>query len=461
MVKALKYGALLAMVAWLCQACAPSSTANGESYKLPDTLRVGTLYSPTSFFIYRGDTLGYDYEKICDFAKDKKIALKFTVAHSMNSLLELVKTNEVDLLTYDIPITAEFNQQVLHCGETNTTYQVLVQRSDRRKITNVTQLKNKDVYVEKGSKYESRLQNLNSEIGGGINLHLVDKDTCDVQELVNMVSTGKIPYTIVDSDLGKINKTYYNNIDISLEISFPQRSSWAVNLNNNELSDSIDAWSTNERTILYSENISRHYFEQSKYSTGSDDDAYEGEGKYVKKAGDISPYDDLFKAYAGHISYPWQLLAAISWVESRFNPNVVSWAGAQGIMQIMPSTARGYGFDTSKLRDPEVSVKAAVRELAELEKYFTKRVPNHQERLRFMLAAYNGGIAHIIDAINLAAKHGKNPQVWYGNVEEALKWKSNEHYYNDPVCRYGYFRSTETVNYVHKVENRFEAYKSL
>ena len=127
----------------------------------------------------------------------------------------------------------------------------------------------------------------------------------------------------------------------------------------------------------------------------------------------------------------------------------------------MPSTARGYGFDTSKLRDAEVSVKAAVRELAELEKYFTKRVPNHQERLRFMLAAYNGGIAHIIDAINLAAKHGKNPQVWYGNVEEALKWKSNEHYYNDPVCRYGYFRSTETVNYVHKVENRFEAYKSL
>ena len=191
------------MVAWLCQACAPSSTANGESYKLPDTLRVGTLYSPTSFFIYRGDTLGYDYEKICDFAKDKKIALKFTVAHSMNSLLELVKTNKVDLLIYDIPITAEFNQQVLHCGETNTTYQVLVQRSDRRKITNVTQLKNKDVYVEKGSKYESRLQNLNSEIGGGINLHLVDKDTCDVQELVNMVSTGKIPYTIVDSDLRK------------------------------------------------------------------------------------------------------------------------------------------------------------------------------------------------------------------------------------------------------------------
>lgn len=451
---------LVGALVFICQACASSPNGDEASYALPDTLRVGTLYSPTSFFIYRGDTLGYDYERICDFAHDKHIVLKFTIAHSMKSLLNLVKTNKVDLLTYDIPITAEFNKEVLHCGETNTTYQVLVQRADRSKITNVTQLKGKDVYVEKGSKYESRLENLNSEIGGGINIKPVDKDTCDVQELVNMVSTGKIPYTIVDSNLGKINKTYYDNIDIHLEISFPQRSSWAVNLNNNELSDSIDAWSTSERTILYTENVSRHYFEQSKYSISNDEPGYEGSGKYKKKPGDISPYDDLFKAYAGHISYPWQILAAISYVESRFNPNVVSWAGAQGIMQIMPSTARGYGFNTSQLSDPEVSVKAAVRELAELEKYFSKRVPDSRERLRFMLAAYNGGIAHIIDAINLAKKHGKNPEVWYGNVEEALKWKSNEHYYNDPVCRYGYFRSNETVNYVHKVESRFEAYKN-
>lgn len=446
-------------LAIICQGCASSSASGDESYRLPDTLRVGTLYSPTSFFIYRGDTLGYDYDRICDFAKDKKIALHFTLAHSMQSLLQLVKDNKVDVLAYEIPITAEFNQEVLHCGETNTTYQVLVQRKGRHKISNVTQLKHKDLYVEKGSKYEARLENLNSEIGGGINIKSVDKDTVDVQDLVNQVSTGKIPYTIVDSDIAKINKTYYSNIDISLEVSFPQRSSWAVNLNSNALSDSIDAWSTSERTLLYSEDISKHYFEQSRYSLSKDTEVYNGSGKYVKRAGDISPYDELFKTYAGHISYPWQLLAAIAFVESRFNPRVVSWAGARGIMQIMPSTARSYGFDTSTLEDPEVSVKAAVRELAALEKYFSKSVPDSRERMRFMLAAYNGGIAHIIDAMNLAKKFGKNPQVWYGNVEEALKWKSNERYYNDPVCKYGYFRSTETVNYVHKVENMFEGYK--
>lgn len=449
---------VICALALLCQGCASSATEEDPN-KLPDTLRVGTLYSPTSFFIYRGDTLGYDYDRICDFAKDKKIALKFTLAHSIQSLLELVKDNKVDVLAYEIPVTAEFNQEVLHCGETNTTYQVLVQRKEGHRITNVTQLKGKDVYVENGSKYESRLENLNSEIGGGINIKLVNKDTVDVQDLVYQVSTGKISYTIVDSDIAKINKTYYNNIDINLEVSFPQRSSWAVNLNNNALSDTIEAWSTSERTVLYSEDISKHYFEQSRYSIKHDDSEYQGDEKYVKKDGAISPFDDLFKAYAGHISYPWELLAAIAYVESRFNPKDVSWAGAKGLMQIMPSTAKDYGVDASQLFDPEVSVKAAVNELAYLEKYFSKRVPDSRERMRFMLAAYNGGIAHIIDAIKLAEKYGKNPQIWYGNVEEALRWKSNEHYYNDPVCKYGYFRSTETVNYVPKVESRFEAYR--
>ena len=123
----------------ICQGCASSTANESDSYKLPDTLRVGTLYSPTSFFIYRGDTLGYDYDRICDFAKDKKIALKFTLAHSMQSLLQLVKDDQVDVLAYEIPITAEFNEEVLHCGETNTTYQVLVQRKGRHRITNVTQ----------------------------------------------------------------------------------------------------------------------------------------------------------------------------------------------------------------------------------------------------------------------------------------------------------------------------------
>ena len=79
--------------------------------------------------------------------------------------------------------------------------------------------------------------------------------------------------------------------------------------------------------------------------------------------------------------------------------------------------------------------------------------------MKFVLASYNAGRAHIVDAIKLAEKYDKNPQEWYGNVEECLKWKTSEKYYNDPVCRYGYFRSTETLNYVRMVTERHQRYK--
>ena len=434
--------------------------AMSHNSAIPDTLRVGTLYSPTSFFLFRGDTMGYEYDRICSFAQSKGVATEFIIASNLQSLITMLDSGAIDVIAYEVPITSEYRKQVLNCGSENITYQVLVQPKSDTLITDVIQLINKDVYVEHKSKYEARLRNLDEEIGGGIRIHSLDEDTITSEDLIERVAKGKIPLTIVNSDIALINQTYYRNINIDLQVSFPQRASWAVRKDNQALADSISAWSELAESGTADKQMLRRYFEMSK-SGASPAGLSDAKSIISAKHGIISDFDIYFRRHGQDNGIDWRLLAAIGWVESQFRNDVVSWAGAQGIMQIMPSTARGYGFDTSKRRDPEVSVKAAVRELAELEKYFTKRVPNHQERLRFMLAAYNGGIAHIIDAINLAAKHGKNPQVWYGNVEEALKWKSNEHYYNDPVCRYGYFRSTETVNYVHKVENRFEAYKSL
>ena len=431
-------------------------------HKLPDTLRVGTLYSPTSFFLYRGDTLGYEYERIKDFAADKGIALKVTVETNIQNLIELIQDHKVDVLAYEIPVTAEYNQHVLHCGETNTTYQVLVQPKRSRMIRNVTQLINKDIYVEAGSKYESRLKNLDSEVGGGIRIHAIDNDTLSTEDLIEQVSKGIIPYTIVDSDIARLNQTYYNNIDVNMEVSFPQRSSWAVNINDDWLADSIDTWSRSEKTQLITEDLTKRYFEVSK-NGGSMNTAPHNSGTsphiYVLHPGDLSPYDSLFRANGNGTRFGWQFLAAIAKVESNFNPDVVSWAGARGLMQIMPSTARLYGYDPDDIFDPDISVKAAVRTLRDLDNFFAPYISNPIERRKFVLAGYNAGSGHILDAIKLAEKYEKNPTIWYGNVEEALIWKSNEKYYSDPVCRYGYFRADQTVNYVHKVEDYYTQYQ--
>lgn len=425
----------------------------GDEHPLPDTLRVGTLYSPTSFFILKGDTLGYDYERISDFAADKGIALKMVVAGNMRELITMLKSGDIDVAAVEIPQTAEYKSQVLGCGATNETTQVLVQPAGDSIITDVTQLVGRQVTVIKGSSHEARLRNLDNEVGGGIIIRAIENDTLLNDDLVDMVATGLLPLTITDSDLAQLSKTYYQNIDISLQVSFPQRSSWAVAPENQWLADTISAWAASPEVERFSKAVKRRYFELSKNLVPADSSATIA----VASDGTVSPYDHLFKKYAPVAGMEWQMLAAICSVESGFKNNLQSWAGARGIMQVMPSTGSAFGVSAAQLNDPEKNVEVAAKSLARIDEFMRPHVPDSTERVLFVLAGYNAGIGHIFDAIALAKKHGRNARVWYDNVEEAALMKSNPQFYNDPVCRYGYFRARETVAYVKKVEAAYHA----
>ena len=127
-------------------------------------------------------------------------------------------------------------------------------------------------------------------------------------------------------------------------------------------------------------------------------------------------------------------------------------------MQLMPRTARAMGIPEGKEHDAEESVKAATKYLAELSRYF-KKITDREEQMKFVLASYNAGIGHIFDAMALAEKYGKNKYVWEDNVEVYILLKSNEEYFNDPVCRNGYFRGRETYNFVRDIIGRAEMYK--
>ncbi len=172
--------------------------------------------------------------------------------------------------------------------------------------------------------------------------------------------------------------------------------------------------------------------------------------------GYISKYDDLFRSYAPKVGWDWRLLAAQAFAESRFNPKAKSWVGARGLMQIMPRTARGYRTPVSRLNNPETSLRVATSLINDLDSYLVKYVPNDKERLKFVIAAYNVGIAHVYDAIALAKKYKLDPQRWDDNVERAILMKTNPKYYNDPVVRFGYCRGTETTAYVDRIMNFYE-----
>lgn len=436
------------------------NTKNSTSEKLPDlpqikeekVLKVLTLYSSTSYFLYRDEEMGYDYELIRSFAESQGLTVEIVVAESVNKLIQLLNEGKGDVIAYDIPITKEQKNDIIYCGQEIITHQVLVQQIEKgtKPLKNVIELVGKDVYIESGTKYEERIRNLNNELGGGINIHTMNKDTLTTEDLIGMVSTGEIPYTVTDNNIARLNKTYYNNIDISLAASFSQRSSWAVRKDSPLLAQAINEWiqQTNKTTVYKS--ILKRYFEYSKrpYTT-----------KILSvKNGQISIFDPLFKKYAGEIDWDWRLIASQAYHESRFDTTATSWAGAQGLMQLMPATARAFGVKKEDILNPEINLKAAIETIKTLNKSFSK-IQNKKERIKFILAAYNSGIGHVYDAMALAQKYGKNPLIWDDNVADYILLKGNPEYFNDPVCKFGYFRGRETYNYVTNVLEQYDEYK--
>ncbi len=178
-----------------------------------------------------------------------------------------------------------------------------------------------------------------------------------------------------------------------------------------------------------------------------------------RAGGVISHYDGHFQRYAQTIRWDWRLLAAQCYQESTFDPKARSWAGACGLMQIMPGTADHLGLARSDMYDPEKNIAAAVRYLGELENSFSD-IRERSERTKFVLAAYNGGHFHIRDAMALAQKNGRNPKLWR-DVEPFVLGLSQPAYYNDPVVKNGYMRGSETVDYVRKIQERWNGYRGV
>lgn len=428
-----------------------------KGYDLPEIVQSGelvvlTLNSSTSYFNYRGQEMGFQYELAQQFAKSLGLKVQIKVAQSIEEMLEKLNAREADLIVYNVPITKELKDSVLFCGDEVITHQVLVQKNRSREelITDVTQLIGKEIHVKPG-RYYDRLINLDNELGGGMVISTENNDSVSVEDLITLVSLGKIPYTVCDNDVAQLNKTYYSNLNINLQISHDQRSSWVVRKDCPLLAAVADVWHRENQTSPAYEASTKRYFEISK--------AVPYTAILSLEDGKISHYDELFRKYSGEINWDWRLIAALAYTESNFDTTVVSWAGAQGLMQLMPATAKAMGVPEGMEQNPEESIKAAIKYIKATSNSL-RTIENQNERIHFVLGAYNAGLGHIYDAMALADKYGSDKNLWFDNVEKYILLKSNEEYFNDPVCKHGYFRGIETYNFVRDINSRFETYKA-
>ncbi|MDR2120966.1 MAG: transglycosylase SLT domain-containing protein [Tannerella sp.] len=422
----------------------PELVAHGE-------ITAATLNSSVSYFRYKGQPMGYEYELIADFARTHGLHLNIKIAENISQLIEILQNGGADVVAYPVKIDNLAKEDVLFCGHEQQSSLVIVQHASHGDtlLTDVTQLIGKAIYVKPDTRYHERLENLNRELGGGIRIMDIAEDTVTTEDLIGMVSRREIPYTVCEDNIARLNQTYYRNINIGLEISFKQRSSWVVRKSAPLLAEAINKWASDNAGEKTYKTASKRYFELSKYPVDLKPQIIDGQ---------ISPYDHFFKQYAPLLGWDWQLLASVSWQESHFDPSAMAWSGARGLMGIMPETAAHLGFELPEMDEPEKNIQAGVECLRRFGRRFVN-VPDSLERIKLTLASYNAGLGHILDAQQLAEKYGRDPDVWSGSVNEFVRLKSEPKYYADSICKYGYLRGAETYNYVTEVFERYEYYK--
>jgi membrane-bound lytic murein transglycosylase F len=437
---------------------------------LPNIAKRGKLVAITSnnsinYFIYRGRPMGFHYELLREFAAEHDLNLEMKIGSDIEAMEQSLLEGECDIIAAGFPVTRELSNRLAFTQPILQSRQVLVQRKpdDWRKLSkkeledsilrNQIELGGSTVHIISNEAISRRLHSLSDEIGDSI--HVVEVDSLDAESIIEAVAVGQIRYTVTDELEALVAATYHPELDVLTDVSYPQNLAWAIKPGADSLLTALNEWlaefmSTRKYKALYN-----RYFVQYR-SLGFEDREERVRGGRRK----ISPYDKEIKLVSAEFGWDWRLVASIIYQESHFNPEAVNeWSGAFGLMQLMPGTAENYGVTPTST--PEEQIRAGLRFLRYVDRQIPVEVNDRLERQKFIIASYNSGPGHVLDARRLAEKFDADPNRWDENVETWLLRKSESKYHSDPVVRNGYFRGRETVKFVKEVLQRYEHYKSM
>jgi membrane-bound lytic murein transglycosylase F len=453
-----------------------------DAVRARDTLRVVAPFNSTTYFIYRGLPLGYEYELLKRFAADKGITLKWTVVQNRDSLFRMLADGRADVVAARLIPMPEDSGKALFTHALYHTDPVLVQRKGppaqaaarlpkpadtllkagpaepgpkpvsvaARLVLSPADLKGQRVTLPDESPYVPTLLELEDDISGDITVVEVDKSA---EAVVREIAKGNVAYTVVDADVAKLQGAQFKNLMVQPVLGASKKVAWAVRRDARALLDTLDAWIDDEKSgPVFTQLYKKYYVDQRAYLQRATSPYFSS------RTGTLSPYDSLLRAYASRLGWDWRLLGSQMFQESRFDPKARSWVGATGLMQLMPATARQFGV--RNIRNPAQNVEGGVKYLVWLDRFWTKRLDDPAERLKFMLASYNAGAGHVEDAQRLAQKHGDDPKKW-ASVSYWMLQLSKQEYYADPVVRFGFCRGLEPVSYVSIILDRYQHYKQF
>lgn len=409
------------------------------------TLRVLTRNSAATYFTWKGELLGFEYELAAEFAREHGLALQIVVPPTREDLFTWLAEGKGDVIAAGMNPTEERQKNFAFSRSYAYASQVVVARANDPHIPrSIAELGDRRLVVRQSSSYWSTLSG--HLFKGGAFEVVPAPEELETEEIIARVAEGKYDLTVADSTIVDIEMTWRDDIEAAFELGSPLPQGWVVRKKDKQLLSAIDAFFEEEYRGVDYNLYYRKYFKDPRVIR-------EAAALRTDRSGVISPWDDLVRAQSTKYAIDWRLVAAQMYQESRFDPNATSWVGAVGLMQVMPRTGAEMGF--ADLRRPEHNVEAGVKYLAHLRDRFEPDLPV-SDRMWFALASYNAGAGHVADARTLARSRKLNPDRWFGNVERAMVLLARPELARK--ARFGYCRGEEPVKYVREIRDRYDAY---
>ena len=412
-------------------------------------LRLLTRNNETDYFLYRGHKMGFEHDLAQKLADSLKVRLDIVVVEHVQDLIPYLDRGIGDLIGSGFGITKD--------------RQALIEFSiPYRRISYVAVTPGGEAPLEREEDLFQRTWTLPDlpamrkivdtlELTHHSPLTVVwTKETLILRDLLSQVERKEAQGTFANRDQVETEIASGMNVQAGTVVSEPKDVAWGLRPNAPQLKQAVDEFLTGTlRTEFYAVTFNRYFRDRKRIHRRR------SHSTFTLESGRLSPYDETFREMAEKYDFDWRFLAAVAYHESKFKPNLESWAGAKGLMQIVPDTVDKLGVDC--FANDYNNVLCGTRYLRKLFRMFPFSAP--EDRVKLALASYNAGIGHVRDAQHLCIDKRWNPNVWTGHVEEALQLLTKRAWYSR--YRNGFVQGFVTTQYVKDVVGTYRSYAEL
>ena len=440
--KSLPYIAGLSFILMVLNACAPQKPVL-QHVRDTGVLHVLTRNAATTYFTGPHGAEGLEYDLVKAFANHLGVALKMSTEDNLKDMLYKLQDNEVDFAAAGLIATAESEETLRF----STSYQSITQQLVYNR--SIPRPKTMDDAVEgimEVMANSSHAEILNELKKKHPNLSWDENKDAGSAELLTLVAENLIDFTIADSNEVILTRRFLPELRVAFNISKPQPLAWAFSKKGDDslYKEANKFLAAYKKSGQLAKLLKRHYEHASNYD-------YAGTTTYLGHVRYRLPrYQDDFELAGETNELDWQLLAAIAYQESHWNPRAVSPTGVRGIMMLTNNTAKDLGVEDRTV--PAQSIKGGAKYIQQLSKKFSEEL-DEKDSLWFTLAAYNVGFGHVKDARIITKRRGGNPDKWV-DVKESLPLLRRKRWYKN--TRYGYARGNEPVKYVENIRSYYD-----